>query len=74
MSRRTSPYTDFAGNAIREGDTIQHPSGESGRVVFMRGYSDPGDSWRVRYSPGAGGLSRLCLQIGSKGMAVVVKK
>jgi hypothetical protein len=64
-----APWQDFAGNDIHEGDTLQHPSGERGRVVFLANEADPSDQWRVNY--GEGGLSRLCLQVGEKGQAVV---
>jgi hypothetical protein len=64
-----APWTDFAGHDIHEGDTIEHPSGERGRVVFLAQENDPSDQWRVDY--GEAGLSRLCLQIGDKGKAVV---
>lgn len=66
----TAPWPDFNGQNIHEGDVIQHPSGECGAVVFLADEEDPGDQWRVDY--GDGTLSRLCLQIGGKGRAVVV--
>lgn len=65
-----APWLDFAGNAIHEGDTLKHPSGERGLVVFLADASNPSDQWRVDY--GNGSLSRLCLQIGDKGQAVVL--
>ena len=71
----TAPWPDFAGNPIHEGDTIRHPSGEEGRVLFFEGLDitdNLGDAWRVDY--GTGYVLRLCLQIGDKGQAVVVKK
>ena len=64
-----APWPDFKGNPIYEGDKITHPSGEYGRVVFKPGELHPGDAWRVDY--GTSHLSRLCLQIGDKGMGVV---
>jgi hypothetical protein len=67
-----APWPDYAGSPIHAGDTLRHPTGETGTVVFLSGETDPGDQWRVDYGPGSGGLSRLCLQIGSKGQAVVV--
>ncbi len=71
LSMRRAPWPDFAGNPIHEGDTIRHPhSGESGVVVFLPMYSDPGDAWRVNY--GDQYESRLCLQIGDKGQAIVI--
>lgn len=67
--KRVCPWPDYSGNQIVEGDTLCHPSGEEGVVVFLSDENDPGDQWRVDY--GAGDLSRLCLQIGEKGRAVV---
>lgn len=66
-----APWTDFAGQDIHEGDVIHHPSGEFGKVVFLPKEKDAGDQWRVDY--GDGDLSRLCLQIGNKGQAIVVR-
>lgn len=66
----TAPWPDYAGAEICEGDTIQHPSGERGVVVFLTDEGEPSDQWRVDY--GNQSLSRLCLQIGWKGQAVVV--
>lgn len=68
---RVAPWTDFAGSAIYEGDTIEHPSGDRGRVVRLAGQLHEIDRWRVDY--GHGDISRLGLQIGDKGRAVVVK-
>lgn len=67
--RRVAPWPDYRGREIREDDTIQHPDGDRGVVVFLGEYSDPGDQWRVDY--GDGFLSRLSLQIGDKGRAEV---
>lgn len=69
---RLFPWKDFQRKPIHEGDTIMHPSGESGVVIFLAKERDPGDAWRVDY--GTGSVSRLCLQIGAKGMACVVLK
>ncbi|MGF6697632.1 hypothetical protein OKW38_002244 [Paraburkholderia sp. MM5496-R1] len=68
---RTAPWSDFSGQPIHEGDEIQHPSGERGRVVFLDAEAEPRDQWRVDYGDGL--LSRLGLQIGDKGRAEVVK-
>jgi hypothetical protein len=67
-----APWTDFAGQGIHEGDMIEHPSGERGAVVFLPNETSPGDQWRVDY--GDGYISRLCLQIGDKGRAVVTPR
>lgn len=69
--KRVAPWPDFAGQEIRDGDTIQHPDGERGRVVFWPYAADPGDRWRVVYEK-PGPISRLSLQIGAKGQAKVV--
>ncbi|WP_047299720.1 hypothetical protein [Pseudomonas fluorescens] len=65
-----APWPDYAGVKIQEGDTIQHPSGERGVVVFLPEHTEPSDQWRVDYGDQA--LSRLALQIGDKGRAVVI--
>lgn len=65
-----APWTDFKGNDIHEGDVIQHPDDQRGTVVFLPEEKELSDQWRVNYNDG--GLSRLCLQIGDKGKAVVV--
>lgn len=67
--QHAAPWPDFDGHDIHDGDVIEHPSGDRGTVVFLAQESDPGDQWRVDY--GDGYLSRLCLQIGDKGRAVV---
>lgn len=71
--KRKAPWTDFEGSSIHEGDLIVHPSGESGLVCFLPNESDPVDQWRVSYAGQKGPLSRLSLQIGDKGRAVVMK-
>ena len=65
-----APWPDFSGRDINEGDVIEHQSGERGSVVYLTTEKEPEDQWRVDY--GEGSLSRLCLQIGEKGQAVVV--
>lgn len=74
MPARRAPWPDFAGNPIHEGDCIEHPvSGERGVVCFWPNESEPGDQWRVFYAEHGAIHSRLCLQIGDKGQAVIVK-
>lgn len=71
MKRKIAPWKDYKGNVICEGDTIVHPSGEKG-VVWFAEYNEsgtPSDQWVVDY--GRKPHSRLCLQIGDKGQAVV---
>lgn len=67
---KIAPWRDFAGNVIHEGDTIRHPDGMEAVVVFDESHAHPADQWRADY--GEEYLSRLCLQIGDKGQAVVV--
>lgn len=62
-----APWTDFVGNPIHDGDTIEHPtSKERGIVVYL-----PELAWRVNYKDGIG--LALILQVGAKGQGVVVK-
>lgn len=68
--KRQAPWPDYAGNPIYEGDLIRHPLGETGKVVFVPTEEDQSSQWRVAY--GDGMLSRLGLQIGDKGQAVVI--
>lgn len=65
-----SPYRDFKGKEIYEGDKIIHPSGQGGIVVLHRHRKYNCDKWCVYY--GTGYESRLCLQVSDKGMAEVV--
>lgn len=71
---RLAPWPDFAGNPIHEGDFIEHPaSKERGRIVYLPSEGpEEVDRWRVRYDNDDLFLSRLCLQIGDRGQAVVV--
>lgn len=66
-NRRKAPWPDFTGRPLYEGDSIIHPSGEAGTILFLSEYTDPADQWRVDY--GNMPYSRLCVQIGNKGMA-----
>lgn len=70
LQTRKCPWPDYVGNPIHAGDVIVHPAnGERGVVVFLAHERDIGDAWRVRYEDGT--ISRLCLQLGDKGRAVV---
>ncbi len=70
--RREAPWKDFEGNVICEGDTIVHPDGMKGIVWYDKHNPSevPEDRWAVEYDNHAAS-SRLCLQIGDKGQAVV---
>lgn len=70
MSARRAPWLDFKGNPIHEGDVIEHPSGESGIVLWLGAELRVSDRWRVKYES-SNELARLCLQVGEKGMATV---
>ena len=65
-----APWKDFKGNSINIGDEIIHPSGQTGVVVFHEDRENDSDKWCVDY--GTGYESRLCLQVGDKGMAEVL--
>lgn len=69
---RKCPWPDFKGNDIHEGDTLEHPSGQFGTVIFVNHSPYPNDNWLVDYPNG--GRSRLCLQIGYKGRGIVNSK
>lgn len=63
-----APWPDYAGNVIRDKDRIRHPDGVTGTVLHLPAMGR--DPWRVVYE--TGDMSRLNLQIGDKGQAVVV--
>lgn len=65
-----APWPDFAGNPIRHGDRLAHPTGEEFTAVWLKGHEDEGDAWRAVYDNAT--VSRLGLQIGDKGQAVRV--
>ena len=65
-----APWPDFAGNQIRDKDRIRHPDGTAGTVLHLPKLGEGGEAWRVVYEHGD--ISRLSLQIGDKGQAVVV--
>lgn len=64
--RKRVPFNDFVGNPIHEGDTIVHPNGDTGVVVFDPEFHC---QWCVDY--GDGFSSPLFLQVNEKGRAVV---
>ena len=65
-----APWLDYAGNEIYEGDTIRHPDGTTGKVIFSEFHGRNGEHWFVDYNNPP--LSLLSMQIGNKGQAVVV--
>lgn len=70
--RATAPWKCFADNDIHEGDIILHPSGQRGVVVYLPEELSSANAWLVRYDDGT--LSRLCLQVGDKGMGILYHK
>lgn len=69
-NRRKAPWPDYRGADIYEGDTIVHPQGDCGTVVFDAS-REPGLEWRVQYLSGEESLW-LGNQIGDKGQACVL--
>ena len=72
---RVAPWPCYRGNQITEGCTIIHPADKSrGVIIYLSEFELPEDQWRVDYGDDhvrGSFLSRLCLQIGDKGMAHV---
>lgn len=66
------PWKDFAGNDLYEGDFIIHPNGEKGKILHFPARWNIHSQWMVDYQDGSP-LSRLSMQIGDKGMAVLFK-
>ena len=66
---KTAPWLDYNHKPIHELDTIRHPNGETGTVLYMADRKEP---WRVRYDDNL--PRRLVLRVGVKGQAVVVNK
>ncbi len=66
---KKAPWTDFKGDDIFEGSVIAHPSGQKGTVIFKPERESESDQWLVDY--GTGYESRLCLQVGGKGQAII---
>ena len=72
MNRKTCPFADYNGEPIREGDIIQHPRCETLAVVIYLADEDlDTDKWRAVY-PHDGAITRLSLQVGPRGQAVVI--
>lgn len=68
----TAPWKDYEGNDIFKGDTVQHPNGDRGVVIYeLYDKDDEHRNWKVRYTDGE--ILSLFLQIGDRGRAVVVK-
>lgn len=66
---KISPWPDFAGNEIAEGDFLIHPDGKKGCVMFDQSGTYEGiNRWRMVYDDGE--ILWLGNQIGDKGRAV----
>ncbi|HTH10377.1 MAG TPA: hypothetical protein VMA55_12485 [Acidovorax sp.] len=65
------PWPDFHGCPIRHGDRLEHSNGQTFTAVRLVGHDNPGEAWRAVYDEDPQNVSRLCLQIGDKGMAVL---
>ena len=48
-SRRKSPWTDYKGSSIYEGDTIINCDGEKGRVIYDGAFKSGLVCWKVDY-------------------------
>lgn len=64
-----APWPDFHGQPIRHGDRLRHEDGTEFTAVHLHGHDYEGDAWRAVYDDAT--VSRLGLQIGDKGRAVL---
>lgn len=64
-----APWKDFEGNDIYLGDTLRHPDGTTFKVVRDNTYTE---TWRCDYGSPHKYTVALCLQVGSRGQAVVI--
>ncbi len=71
--RPCAPWADWAGFPLQAGDTIVHPTGERGVVLYWPNETDPSDRWRVAYE-GSLQISRLSLQVSGNGMALLADR
>lgn len=71
-NKRKSPWPDYEGNELFEGDTIRHPDGDMGVIVYLDSIKGEHNKWRVNYTDGH--QAKLFLQIDDKGMAVKTKE
>jgi len=68
------PWPDHDGWPIFHGSRMWHPAtGQTFTAIRLQGVENPGDAWRAVYDADPEHLSRLGLQIGDKGRAVVVR-
>lgn len=64
-----APWPDFQGRPIKHGARLAHPTGQRFTAVFLENHTNATDAWRAVYEDAS--VSRLCLQIGDKGRAVL---
>lgn len=70
-SEQFAPWADFANQPIRAGARMVHPNGQQFTVVRLGGPQEyEEDRWRAVYDDAT--VSRLGLQIGDKGQAVLL--
>jgi hypothetical protein len=69
-----APWPDYEGKPIQHGDRLRHPDGMTFVAVRINDQPTESDAWRCMYDgPELSVMtSRLCLQIGDKGQAVVI--
>lgn len=65
-----APWPDYLGQPIHHGDRLIHPTGQCFTAIRLHGYEHESDAWRAVYDD-ASPPSRLVLQIGDKGQAVL---
>lgn len=68
--KKTAPWPDFAGNAIKVGDALEHPKDKSRFIIQFDTSREGVSQWRAVYEDGQS--LWLGNQIGDKGRAVKV--
>lgn len=68
--KRRSPFNDYYGDTLFEGDFICHPNGEVGRIVFDSSRADIHSQWRVDYYYHGEPTLALFLQVDERGRAI----
>lgn len=72
-SQIVAPWLDFNNQPIHHGARLVHPDGNTFVAVRLAGHKDESDAWRGVYDYDPAHVSRLCLQVGDKGRAVLVE-
>lgn len=71
MKTLVAPWSDFIGQPIHHGDRLTHQDGTEFVAIRLNGFQEESDAWRAVYDNAPQSVSRLCLQIGDKGRAVL---